>query len=69
MSFYSNVVVDISFSVVDSQYNDIINSSDAWLVAEEGDTNLSRDLRPTVSSRRVKALIEQVTGHFILSLY
>ena len=50
-------------TVVDDQYNDIISSGDAWLVAEEvnGDDALL-DLKPTNSSRRIKSLVEQVTG-------
>lgn len=49
--------------VVDSQYNELMGADDAWLVSEEVDTdNPSRDLRPTVSARRVKSLVEQVTG-------
>ncbi len=50
------------------QYFEIISSSDAWLIAdddgeEESDTRPAvRELRPTNSARRVKALVEQVTG-------
>lgn len=53
-------------TVVEDQYDEIISSGDAWLVAEEvnGDDAL-HDLKPTNSSRRVKSLIEQVTGQFI----
>jgi RAD50-interacting protein 1 len=55
-SIYTNTVVD-------DQYNVIISSADAWLVAEEvdGDDALN-DLKPTNSSRRIKSLVEQVTG-------
>lgn len=49
--------------VAEDQYNAIMNDSDAWTVSEEVDLgSLSRDLRPTVSARRMKSLIEQVTG-------
>ncbi len=52
--------------VAEDQYNVIINDSDAWTVSEEVDLgSLSRDLRPTVSARRVKSLIEQVTGELL----
>lgn len=49
--------------VAESQYNDIINAEDAWVVADDVDAdNHSRDLKPTISSRRIKSLVEQVTG-------
>jgi hypothetical protein len=49
--------------VVVDQYNAIINDPDAWEVSEGIDIDgPSRDLRSTVSSRRIKSLIEQVTG-------
>lgn len=50
------------------QYLDIISASDAWLIADEDDDAghdplvAERELRPTNSARRVKALVEQVTG-------
>ncbi|KZT06301.1 uncharacterized protein LAESUDRAFT_653786 [Laetiporus sulphureus 93-53] len=51
------------------QYIEIISASDAWLIADdEGDTEdaivTDRDLRPTNSARRVKALVEQVTDRY-----
>jgi len=50
-------------AVVESQYNDAINASDAWLASDEANGNdHPRDLKPTVSSRRIKSLVEQVTG-------
>jgi hypothetical protein len=62
-SIYTNTVVD-------DQYNEIISSGDAWLVAEEnnGDDAL-HDLKPTNSSRRIKSLVEQVTGQLIPILF
>ena len=55
--------------VVDDQYNTIFNDPDAWDVSEEMDTDgRSRDLRSTVSSRRIRSLIEQVTGKLRLSV-
>ena len=62
-SIYTNAVVD-------DQYNEIISSGDAWLVAEEvnGDDVL-HDLKPTNSSRRIKSLVEQVTGQLTLILF
>lgn len=51
------------FSVADNQYNEIINAPDAWSISDDVEShNLSRDVKPTVSSRRMKAIIEQVTG-------
>ena len=54
------------FSVAMNQYMDIISASDSWLVADEvGDESSSptdRELKPTNSARRVKALVEQITG-------
>ena len=50
------------------QYFEIISAPDAWLIAdddgeEESDSRtIDRELRPTNSARRVKALVEQVTG-------
>jgi hypothetical protein len=66
VSFLPNLMSHKSIytnTVVDDQYNEIISSSDAWLVAEEvsGDDAL-HDLKPTNSSRRIKSLVEQVTG-------
>ena len=50
------------------QYMDIITASDAWLIADDNDSQEDgahvtiSDLKPTNSARRVKALVEQVTG-------
>ena len=46
---------------------DIISAADAWLIAEdapeeEDEIPVDRELKPTNSARRVKALVEQVTG-------
>ncbi|TFK93535.1 hypothetical protein K466DRAFT_572441 [Polyporus arcularius HHB13444] len=52
------------------QYFEIISSSDAWLIGdddgeEESDMRPAfRELRPTNSARRVKALVEQVTDRY-----
>ncbi|KAI0768609.1 TIP-1 family-domain-containing protein [Trametes elegans] len=52
------------------QYFDIISAPDAWLIAEEEedtDSDISaveRELHPTNSARRVKALVEQVTDRY-----
>ncbi|KAI0666341.1 TIP-1 family-domain-containing protein [Trametes maxima] len=52
------------------QYLDIISAPDAWLIADEEDTTdsdvrvIERELRPTNSARRVKALVEQVTDRY-----
>ncbi|PCH33328.1 hypothetical protein WOLCODRAFT_111625 [Wolfiporia cocos MD-104 SS10] len=50
------------------QYMDIISASDAWLIADDdnGDDDIvaDRELRPTNSARRVKALVEQITDRY-----
>jgi hypothetical protein len=57
-------------AVVESQYNDVINASDAWLASDEAHGNdHPRDLKPTVSSRRIKSLVEQVTGQLFFSFF
>lgn len=56
-------------TVVEDQYNTIINDPKAWDASEEIDPDApSRDLRSTVSSRRIKSLIEQVTGKLKLPI-
>lgn len=57
----------IPYAVAMNQYMDIISTSDAWLIAnDDGNddeaTAIDRELKPTNSARRVKALVEQVTG-------
>ncbi|KDR85307.1 hypothetical protein GALMADRAFT_204803 [Galerina marginata CBS 339.88] len=50
---------------VETQYQDIITAPDAWLIADEVDSDShSRDLKPTVSSRKMKSLVEQVTDRY-----
>ncbi|KAI0786115.1 RINT-1 family protein [Abortiporus biennis] len=54
------------------QYMEIITSPDAWLIADENDNedldedapHIDRELKPTISARRVKALVEQVTDRY-----
>ena len=45
---------------------EIISAQDAWLIAddttEDEESPIDRELRPTNSARRVKALVEQATG-------
>lgn len=41
--------------VAESQLQTIIASSEAWTILDEGE-------RPTISSRQIKSLIEQITG-------
>ena len=54
------------YAVAEDQYHEIISAPDAWLVADEAgeDTNSECELRSTNSARRIKALVEQVTGRF-----
>jgi hypothetical protein len=55
-----------SFIVADGVLNDIVSSADAWQLVDDGDTagseNSEIEMRPTVSARRVKTLIEQITS-------
>ena len=55
-------------AVAMEQYTEIISASDAWLIADESledeESVIDRELRPTNSARRVKALVEQVTGKY-----
>lgn len=50
--------------VAEGQMNDIISSVDAWTISEDmpDEEVSSSGLKPTVSARQVKALIEQLTG-------
>ena len=50
--------------VAEDQYHDIISASDAWHLSDDVDeeTINEKDVRSTNSARRVKALIEQITG-------
>jgi hypothetical protein len=64
----SAITVEFTFHylVADDQYNEIISSSDAWKIVDDGETTNMADseanFQPTNSARRVKALIEQITG-------
>lgn len=54
-------------SVAEDQYQEIISASDAWQIADDDhehyvDSATNRDLKTTNSARRIKALVEQVTG-------
>ncbi|PFH54769.1 hypothetical protein AMATHDRAFT_134611 [Amanita thiersii Skay4041] len=50
----------------EDQYHSIISSPDAWAIVDDdnGTNELSRDLKPTTSSRRIKALLEQITDRY-----
>lgn len=54
------------YIVADGVLNDIVSSADAWQLVDDGDTVGSEtggfEMRPTISARRVKTLIEQITG-------
>ena len=59
--FRSSLVVALD------QYMQIISAQDAWLIADDSEdadeeSSIDRELKPTNSARRVKALVEQVTG-------
>lgn len=54
------------------QYNELITASDAWLISDDDGTSsnsdesivILREVRPTVSARRLKLLVEQVTDRY-----
>ncbi|KAF8898463.1 TIP-1 family-domain-containing protein [Infundibulicybe gibba] len=51
----------------DDQYNTLINADDAWLIADDDGVvsdRWNRSLKTTNSSRRMKALIEQITDRY-----
>jgi hypothetical protein len=53
-------------TVAEDQYEDIINSPSAWLIAEDdgaAENSMDRELKTTNSARQIKALVEQVKGH------
>lgn len=57
------------YLVAMSRYDEIISAKDAWSItddaAEVDDArNLNDDVRPTVSARQLKALVEQVTDRY-----
>jgi hypothetical protein len=54
-------------AVAEDQYHEIISAPDAWLVTDEASEDVSheRELRSTNSARRMKALVEQVTGELM----
>lgn len=51
---------------MDGQLNEIMSSRDAWQISDEApaaeDEPSAEGLKPTISARQVKSLIEQVTG-------
>lgn len=61
--------VDFTAVALD-QYMQIISAQDAWLIADDSEdadeeSTIDRELKPTNSARRVKALVEQVTGTYL----
>lgn len=62
----STSCIDFTAVALD-QYMQIISAQDAWLIADDSEgadeeSTIDRELKPTNSARRVKALVEQVTG-------
>ena len=56
--------------VVEDQYHDIVSASDAWAIAEEGEEEIiARDVKATNSARRIRALVDQVTGPSSIVLF
>ena len=52
------------------QYMEIISDTDAWVIAQDAPQDdeeevMDPELKPTISARRVKALVEQVTGTWV----
>ncbi|KAL1739732.1 TIP-1 family-domain-containing protein, partial [Schizophyllum fasciatum] len=52
----------------EDQYHDIISSVDAWQLADDDGEEGPRDLKGTNAARRVKSLVEQITGAFKIIL-
>ncbi|KLO20039.1 hypothetical protein SCHPADRAFT_863786 [Schizopora paradoxa] len=50
----------------EAQYETIISSPDAWTIVNDEGEQLGQDneLRPTISARRIKVLVEQVTDRY-----
>jgi len=69
LEFFESYRTD-GITVADDQYNEIISSPDAWQIADDVDEldsiMVDTDLRPTNSARRVKTLVEQITGKTLL---
>lgn len=59
-------------TVADTQLNSIISASDAWDISDETtsdeDGSIDPNLKPTVSVRQVKSLVEQIIGRLFSSL-
>lgn len=55
---------DPSLIVALDQYHTFMSGPDAWLIADDHDhdSSVDHELKPTNSARRIKALVEQVTG-------
>lgn len=51
----------------EDQYHAIISAPEAWTIDDAAEEE-SQDFKPTTSARRLKALIEQITGMFSCSL-
>ena len=53
--------------VTEAQYETIISSPDAWQIVNDDGEQVGQDneLRPTISARRIKVLVEQVTGAYL----
>lgn len=64
----TNVTAITGDSVAEDQYHEIISAPEAWLTADDG-TYADSELRSTHSARRMKALVEQVTGKSHLYFY
>jgi hypothetical protein len=58
-------------AVVDEQLQEIISSQDAWKISDEpvDYQEDSEGRKPTVSSRQIKSLMEQVTGKYSKNEY
>lgn len=73
ITFYLVETGLIHDAVADDQYHEIISASDAWVISDDDGHDYTQnlrsqdaDLKATTSARRVKALVEQVTGASLL---
>ena len=49
-------------AVAEDQYHDIISAADAWQIEDDDSEEGAREHKGTNAARRVKALVEQITG-------
>ena len=71
--WFHSLFVSTHHTVAEEQYHGIISAADAWLVTDDegdGEGTDDRELKSTNSARRIKVLVEQITGRlFYLPLF